>query len=354
MGLIRKLNGEMSDRLKKLSEVVKGKRKVLIITHNNPDPDSVASAWGLKYILQHYCKVSSVVVYGGIIGRSENRGMIKYLKIEVEPFKEISLRNFSAIALVDTQPNAGNNPLPRSIKANIIIDHHPLRSSSKNAEYVDVRPEYGSTSSILAEYCIEFSKATGKELDKRLATALFYGIKSDTRDLGREASEEDIRSVTSLYPLLLIRRLSKIEHPKVSREYVRVIDRAFKEAEVYRDALIVDIGTLSNPDMIAETADSLLRIEGIEWVLCLGRYNEELFFSLRTTKRKGNAGRAAINMAKGLGGSAGGHDTIAGGRFEEGPLTQEEKSELLSKVKERFLKFINRQDITPASIMEEE
>jgi nanoRNase/pAp phosphatase (c-di-AMP/oligoRNAs hydrolase) len=348
------MKGEISDRLKQLSQVVKGKRKVLIITHNNPDPDSVASAWALKYILQHYCKVSSVLVYGGIVGRSENRAMIKYLRIEVKPFREINLRNYSAIALVDTQPNAGNNPLPRSIKANIVIDHHPLRSSAKDAEYIDVRPEYGSTSSILAQYCIDFCRATGKELDKKLATALFYGIKSDTRDLGREASEEDIKSVTSLYPLLLLRVLSKIEYPKVSREYVRAIDRAFKESMVYRDALIVDIGSLSNPDMIAEMADSLLRIEGIEWVLSLGRYNSDLFFSLRTTKRKGNAGRIAITMAKGLGGSAGGHDMIAGGRFEMGRLTQEEQNELISKVRERFLKSINRQSIAPAGITEEE
>ena len=354
MGSEEKLNGDVPNRLKKLREVVKGKRKVLIITHNNPDPDSVASAWALKYILQHFCKISSVIVYGGIIGRGENRAMIKYLRIEVKPFKDINLRNYTTIALIDTQPDAGNNPLPRSVRANIIIDHHPVRSSSKSAEYVDVRPGYGSTSSMLAEYCLEFCRSAGKELDKKLATALFYGIKSDTRDLGREASEEDIRSVTGLYPLLLIRVLSKIEHPKVSREYVRAIDRAFKEGKVYRDALIADIGSLSNPDMIAEMADSLLKIEGIEWVLCLGRFNGDLYFSLRTNKRKGDAGRIAIAMARGLGGFAGGHDMIAGGRFEEGRLTEEEKRELLFKIRERFLKSIKRQNITPASIMEED
>lgn len=349
-----KNKSEVWARLRKLCEVVKGKRKVLIITHNNPDPDSVASAWALKYIFQNYCKVSSVIVYGGIVGRGENRAMIKHLRIEVKPLKEINLRNFSTIALVDTQPGAGNNPLPRSIKANIVIDHHPMRSGSRDADFADVRPDYGSTSSILAEYCIEFCKTAGKELDKKLATALFYGIKSDTRDLGRETSEEDIKSVTTLYPLLLIRILSRIEHPQVSREYVRAIDRAFKESEIYRDALITDIGSLSNPDMIAEMADSLLKVEGIEWVLCLGRFNGGLFFSIRTNKRKGNAGRVAIAMARGRGGSAGGHDMIAGGRFEGERLTESENEELISRIKERFLKSINRQGITPVSIMEEE
>lgn len=349
-----KIRLRIEEKLAKLQEVLKGKRKVLIITHNNPDPDSVASAWALKYLLQNYCKVSSVIVYGGIVGRSENQAMIKYLQIDLKPYREVNIRNFSIIALVDTQPHAGNNPLPHSIKANIVIDHHPLRPNSKNVEFVDVRPDYGSTSSILAEYCIYFCKANNRELNKRLATALYYGIKSDTRDLGRETSEEDIRSVMALYPLLLVRTLSKIEHPKVSREYVRAIDRAFKRSEIYKDALITDIGSLSNPDMIAEMADSLLRIEGIEWVLCLGSYNSDILFSIRTNKRKGNAGKVAITMVRGLGGSAGGHDMIAGGRFEAGRYPEEEKNGLLVKIKERFLKSINRLGYPPSSIMLEE
>ncbi|MRR59437.1 MAG: hypothetical protein EG824_14705, partial [Deltaproteobacteria bacterium] len=72
----------------KLLTPLKGKRKVLIITHDNPDPDSIAAAFGLKFILRKTLGITAVIAYGGIIGRAENQSMVKLLHIDMVNLSE--------------------------------------------------------------------------------------------------------------------------------------------------------------------------------------------------------------------------------------------------------------------------
>ncbi|HHO76493.1 MAG TPA: bifunctional oligoribonuclease/PAP phosphatase NrnA, partial [Deltaproteobacteria bacterium] len=199
----------------KLLSLLKGKRKVLITTHDNPDPDSIAAAFGLKYVFRKTMAVSSIISYGGIIGRAENQSMVKLLDIDMVPLASISPRNYSVIAIVDCQPHTGNIQMTKSMNPNIIIDHHPLRKSSSSAEFIDVRSGIGSTSTIIAQYI----RLLGLDVDRKVATALFYGIKSDTRDLGRQSTEADIRASVYLFPYTLQKKLARIEHPEMPREY---------------------------------------------------------------------------------------------------------------------------------------
>lgn len=127
--------------------------------------------------------VPSTVTYGGIVGRSENQAMIRYLKLDIKPLSEVNFKQYPVLALVDTQPGAGNNSLPRGVQPTIVIDHHePVRARTRRVKFSDIRTDYGSTSTILTEYLKE---ADIPGIDRRIITALFYGIKSDTRDLGR-------------------------------------------------------------------------------------------------------------------------------------------------------------------------
>ena len=161
-------------KLVKLFELVSRKRKILILTHNNPDPDSLASAFALKYIFKVRCHIDSIIAYGGIVGRAENRAMIKHLKMDVKPIADITIKNFSVIAMVDSQPGAGNNILPKSVLPTIVIDHHhPIRAKSRKVPFADVRTGYGSTSTIVTEYLKETDIPN---IDRNVATALLYGI----------------------------------------------------------------------------------------------------------------------------------------------------------------------------------
>src|SRR3990167_8696408 len=105
--------------------------KVLIITHDNPDPDAMSAAAALKYLIEERAHKKVYAAYSGVLGRAENRAMMKLLDLDIKPIKRIKFENFDAVAMVDTQPGAGNNLLPKEKVPLIIIDHHPLRRDSK-------------------------------------------------------------------------------------------------------------------------------------------------------------------------------------------------------------------------------
>ncbi|OGP83418.1 MAG: hypothetical protein A2Z08_09110 [Deltaproteobacteria bacterium RBG_16_54_11] len=327
----------MGDNLERLHQVVQNKRKVLIATHTNPDPDSIASAYALRHLFASW-GINSVLVYGGIIGRAENKAMITRLQIPMRSIQTIDPFNFTVVSLVDCQPFSGNAPLPLSLVPSIVVDHHPARKISllKKVPFVDIRPAYGSTSSILAEYLVK----EGVDINRRLATALYYGIMSDTRYLGRDAHEVDVKLSAALYPKVLGKTLSQIEYPSLPREYFRILQEALERTMWYppQGVLISELGEMADPDMVAIIADFLIRMDGVRWLLVLGEMDHEVLFSLRTTGRhKGSADKLARDLIRGVeGASAGGHEATAGGRWLL--AVPQSRKEATQKLKERFLK----------------
>jgi nanoRNase/pAp phosphatase (c-di-AMP/oligoRNAs hydrolase) len=335
-------------RLEKLQEVIRGKRKVLIVTHNHPDPDALAAAFALKYLLQLKWKVGSIIAASGVVGRAENRAMIRHLKIDLRALSEININNFSVIALVDTQPGAGNNSLPRSIIPDIVIDHHvPLRAKTRLAKYYDIRTDYGSTSTILAEYLRD---AGIVEIDRKVATALLYGIRSDTRDLGRGVSPKDVDACVYFYQRVLWRLLSQIEHPEVPRDYLSMLERAISNARLHKDVVTLDLGHVEHLEIIAEMADLIVRTEGVKWVLSLGEFVGDVYFSLRTKKRRGSADRIAQKMVAGLG-TGGGHEMLAGGKVPADEKPHHSHQELSEILVARFLKTVKRKDLKAENLL---
>lgn len=322
-----------------LMSAVEGPDPLVILPHDNPDPDALASAAALQYLLRELCDRESIIALGGIIGRAENRAMVKYLSIGLVPVKEIEFTAHTRIVLVDTQPGRANNSLPADVVPTGVIDHHPAYGPSEGIPFVDMRDNYGATSTILTEY-LRDSHVT---IESKIATALFYGIAAETQDLGRESTEADFAASHFLYPYANKRRLGKIENARVPREYFRAFRDAIDEATVYDKAIISDLGEVLYPDMVAEVADFLLRLDSVEWALAMGSYKKALYVSLRTTDRETNAGEI---LQKVLGSkSAGGHDMIAGGRVRlDGNGLEREK--MAVRVKERFL---SRLDLTGAA-----
>jgi nanoRNase/pAp phosphatase (c-di-AMP/oligoRNAs hydrolase) len=189
----------MQERLERLFEAVRGATSVLILPHNDPDPDAIASALALRHLLAEKLGVEGHVVYRGIIGRAENRALVRYLGHPLRRLTGTDLRQSAPIALVDTQPGAGNNALPPRSTAAIVFDHHPWREGTAAATFADVRPNLGATSTILTEYL----QAAEIEPAPPLATALFYGVKTDTMGLSRAASPADVAAYFYLQPRLL-------------------------------------------------------------------------------------------------------------------------------------------------------
>jgi len=320
--------------LHRLLRVAEEPGPLVILPHDNPDPDALASAAALRFLVNQAREEKEIVIaLGGIVGRAENRAMLRYLNIDLIPIGEIDLTAPGQIALVDTQPGRSNNSLPEQITPTIVIDHHPAYGTYEGVPFLDLRDEYGATSTILTEYLEE----THVDVESKIATALFYGINAETQDLGREATPKDVAACQFLYPYTNKRRLAKIENARVPREYFKVFRDAIEGAVLYDKVVISVLREVQYPDMVAEVADFLLRLDESEWAMAIGFYDNSLFVSLRTTIRDVNAGEI---LQKVLGStSAGGHDMIAGGRITVGTKgVGVEKAAV--KIKDRLLRLL--------------
>ena len=316
----------------RLLEIAGGAGEVLILPHNDPDPDAIASAVALKHLLESRQGSHVRIAYHGIIGRAENQALVRYLNNPLRRLTNADLESDAVIAMVDTQPGAGNNPLPPHVTAQIVIDHHPWREPTANVAFADVRTSIGATSTMLVEYL----HAANVEVTARLATALFYGIKTDTLGLARNAGTDDATAYFYLQPLVDIEGLLEIEHAQVPADYFRYLAAALHAARVYDGVVFAYLGPMAYPDLAAEIADLLLRLEKTRWVVCVGFHNETLIMSVRCRHRSGNAGQM-VQAVVGTEGIAGGHGGMAAGHIPLGDRTPESLAE---EFKRRTLRYL--------------
>ncbi len=325
-------------KLEELLETIGGSRSLLILTHDNPDPDAISAASCLKYIVSRRLGIRTKIGYGGIVGRAENRAMLRLLKIPTAKLSESTIRRSKSVILIDTQPQTGNNSLPADIPVVGVIDHHPQRRSTR-ARFLDIRPDYGAVATILTEYLF----ASGLDVPTNLATALFYGIASETQDLGRDASEADRRSYLALGAKTNWKILSKIRQPALEKMHFAYVAKAIANAVRYKNAVATNLGRVTYADIVAEVAEMLLALRRISWTLCTGRYKDTILISIRTTRAKGRAGTVARRVV-GAGNTAGGHDMLAGGQVDCSGRSESERDEMERRIIDSFFKLMGRQE----------
>lgn len=318
------------ERLARLRTVA-GAGPVLILTHDNPDPDALASGKAFATLLKGAWNIPGRLLYSGLVERAENRAMLTLLTPEWTHSDVLpELDQFSAVALIDTQPRAGNNRLPASHIPQIVIDHHhPIRETLGQVPYADVRPEIGAAATMLDQYL----EAAGIVPDVDLATAMFYALKTDTRGLSRGASPADEAVYVKLLAQVAHRKLIQIEQAGLPQTYFRALDKALQAAQVYEQSVVADLGTMNRPDLAAEIADLLIRLESAQAVLCLGLHEGTLHLSVRTEPLGQDAG-LLVQQVIIAPGTAGGHGTMAGGQV---PLAGQDTSDLVNVIVRRFL-----------------
>ncbi len=305
-----------------LLDLLRSRKRLLVLTHANPDPDSLASAMGLMHLAETRLRMPTTFAYAGRIMRAENREMVRCCKIRMTPQDQVDPSQFDCLALVDTQPGFGHTHLPRGRSIDVVIDHHipPAEGSPSGPDnplspapaadarvFHDVRTDIGATSSMVGGYLLD----TGVEIPGPLATALFYGIKTDTADLSRNVSPLDERVYEHLMPLVDRAALRTITQPALPADYFRALREALNNVRIYDDAILCSIGRVSTPEMVAEVADLLLRHEGKQVVFCGGLSGDVYYVSLRTELDLDayQLLAAALNGE----GSFGGHGAVAGG-----------------------------------------
>ena len=310
----------------------------LVLTHDNPDPDALASAQILARILRQAFRQTVRVAYGGIIGRAENREMVKSLRLPFSHVRHLSFKKYKRFALVDTQPRSGNNQLPPRIVPDVVIDHHPVRPNTQTGPFYDVRPKYGATATILAEYML----AAGIQPTHSLATALIYALRSETQDFAREYTGPDKAVHDLFFPQANHRLLARIQSPRLPLTYFGNLHDALENMESVESLIVSHLGPVEQPDIVPEIADLLLRMEGKTWSLATGYYNDRLYLSIRTTNTRADAG-GVMSRLVGRRGKGGGHGMIAGGWIDAAKVTDPaERRELQKRLGVRLARELKK------------
>jgi nanoRNase/pAp phosphatase (c-di-AMP/oligoRNAs hydrolase) len=278
-----------------------GAERILILMQDDPDPDAIASAMALKALLGR-SRASARICTFGTITRPENLSMCKILDIEVQEISAQALDQFDRVAMVDVQPSFLEE---RFEQVDLVIDHHPVERPI-HAHIKDVRPSYGATSTILVEYL----RAADIKISQRLATALLYGIKSDTLGLERGGSKPDLEAFTFLYVLANHNALRRIERPELSELALDLLTQGLAKRQILNGVFFSHLGNVPTADLIPQFADFGLQAEGVEWSVVSGVVGGELHICVRNVgyvKSAGDVTRAAFGEL----GPAGGHRTMA-------------------------------------------
>jgi nanoRNase/pAp phosphatase (c-di-AMP/oligoRNAs hydrolase) len=271
--------------------------------------------------------------------------MIRFLNIHTVPFMLVELSDFEKIILVDAYPGVGNLSLPDDAKVDAVMDHHP-HTPPEHAEFFhDVRQDLGATSTMITNYLL----SAGCPIPPKLATALFYGIKTDTNDMARHTSMDDLECYKVLFDAMDHRVLSHIESPDRDPEYFRILHRAAESMVIYETVGYTHLGLVSTPDHIAEIADFFHCLERVEWMICSGIFKNQVFYSIRS-KENESAGCVAECIAGRLKGFGGGHSAMAAGRIPiDTDVGQEEFQKLFVQT---FKDILHVSEIQPASLLE--
>lgn len=299
-------------RTEALLALLRGKRRLLVLTHNNPDPDSLGGGMGLMHFASLAGRVESVFALSGKILRAENQEMVAQLGIAMTPLGELDLRSFDCVALVDTQPGFGHTIVPPECHVDIVIDHHVCDDADPGpVPFRDVRCDIGATSSLVATYFRE----AGFTPSHDVATALAYGIKTDTADLSRNVSDLDMRAYDFLFPQVDRKKLVAIMRPRLPAAYFQTLKEALRKVRIYDTIAMCSIGSIGSAEMVAEVADLLLRMEGVQEVFCGGLVDRTYYVSVRT-EMGGDAWSLIARALKGEEGTFGGHGSVAGGSIQ--------------------------------------
>ena len=327
-------------RQRQLLATLRGIDSLAIVTHENPDPDAIASAIALSRLAEN-AGCTAEVCYFGEITHQENRAFVNLLDFDLRRLEpEDDLDVYDGFALVDHSRPGVNDGLPPDLDIDVVIDHHPPRAPIE-ADFVDLRSDVGATSTLLVEYLQHFAA----DIAEDVATGLLFGIRVDTQEFSREVSPADFEAAATLLPHADIGTLERIESPSISGETLSTIARAITNRQREGRILLSCVGRLSDRDALAQAADRLLELEGVDTTVVYGFREGTIYVSARTRGSDIDIGET-LRDAFGQIGSAGGHADMAGAQITLGVLEAvEDRDEGLAAIVEgvvsdRFLEAL--------------
>ncbi len=324
-----------------LAEYLTDCDELAIVCHDNPDPDTLASAVALERVAREQEVSATTITYGGDISHQQNRAFVTLLDIDLEPLEEVDVSAYDAVAFVDHSASGSNTSLTPELEPDIIVDHHPGKPI--DADFVDVRTDYGATATIFVEYF----ETLDIPLSETLASALLFALHRERLDFVREPTRREYEAALTVYEKANLETLEQLYGSAFSPATIDAIGRAITSRDRRGSAVVAGVGRTVETDALPQAADYLLNIEGVDTVLTYGVVNGSIRLSGRSIDPRIHIG-STLSDAYGDLGSAGGHHDMAGGRIELGLFADDmdEDSEPLlafvgTRITRRFFKALN-------------
>lgn len=295
----------------KLLDVLSEHDDILILMHDNPDPDAIASAWALQVLIEEKLQKPSRVLGGGAIVRAENRHMVDLLGAPVQLVMSLGECDRSATILVDCGSLSSNQLLaPTGVRPVAIIDHHIDSCDDEELDFRDLRPDVAATATIAASYLRDQQVEPGA----KLATALLYAIRTETRGCETAYTALDNDVMVWLTERAEPELLAEIESAPLSLEWYSDLVMAMQCTNLVNDVALCFLPRAEGAEIVGEVADLLIRGRGIRRVLCAAVVGKDLLISVRTSKDAEDACALVVETIGELGGG-GGHGCRAGGKI---------------------------------------
>ena len=258
-------------------------RHIYIQTHNFPDPDAIASVFGLQRLLA-LCGIPSTLCYDGRIDKLSASKMLETFQIEMFPYEQV-------------RPNMTEDDYVICVDTFVPMEYH----------YKDIRLA-GACATLIAQYYQQLSCKP----DKDTATALLYGLKMDTLQFTRGVTELDIEMFAFLFPLCDQETLVRLERNNMEFSDLKAYGAAIESIELYNKVGLSYLPFPCPDALIATISDFILALQEVEVAVVFSHREDGIKFSVRSEDPAIHAGylvRAAL-----LGyGDGGGHAAMAGG-----------------------------------------
>ena len=333
---------EARKQLSQLADALPAKGRVMVIPHDYPDPDALASAAAMHLLLANQFHLQSQIVFTGMVSRAENKELLRHCRYKWHLLQDVRPPQHRVPAIfVDTAPWSGNVTVPSFAKPVAVLDHHPFTTRKKWGDiFADVRVGTGATASMMYEYLT----AAQVPIPKWLASILSYAIASETLDLMRNCTALDLEAYSSLLARSNMTIIGRIRHAPLPRTYYTQLQQGLRNAFVYGRVAWTHLDEVHQPEIVAEIAELLCLMERVTWAFCTAYSGDNLLISVRSEQKGARCGHLLKSVVR-KSGSVGGHHLMAAGYVTMAGLTPEEKERrredlvksLLSRIEHRPL-----------------
>ena len=313
-------------------------KKICIQCHDNPDPDAIASAFGIQHYLNHN-GIESRIIYGGEqeITKTNLKILLKECGIEIEKTDKIEEDEF--LVLVDGQKGQ-MNMFDFGREECILIDHH-IQTVKDNENYL-IKKEYQSCSAIVYDLLSEEGYSVKEK--EELSVAMLYGLYTDTSSFTDMYFERDIKMKNELsHGNPLFERL--IKSNMSFAELMIAVDAMYNHYfDIERRTAIVE-ALKCDQVVLAIIGDFMIQIDSVYLSIAYTDTGGGYHISLRTCHEKLRANEIVSYLCEGIG-NGGGHINKAGGRIVKMKMKEVCGTEdIFTVINERLIQYMKKEKI---------